>query len=207
MKGLADQNHYEILETHLGATLEEIDRAYQLALVTYADDSLARYSVFGEREVSVLRERIESAYDVLKNADSRRTYDSKLPEEDHALAPADAPPQGSEAPAMAPGFEDLDEESGEFDGPRLRRTRLRRGIEIDNIASITKINPLYLRFIEDERFLDLPAAVYVRGFVCEFARCLGLDPQRVAVSFMRRFEESRSEALSRRAGRKRRSRG
>ena len=79
MKGLADQNHYEILETHLGATLEEIDRAYQLALVTYADDSLARYSVFGEREVSVLRERIESAYDVLKNADSRRTYDSKLP--------------------------------------------------------------------------------------------------------------------------------
>jgi DnaJ-class molecular chaperone len=46
LKPLSEQNYYEILETQTGATREEIERAYRLALATYADDSLAGYSVF-----------------------------------------------------------------------------------------------------------------------------------------------------------------
>ena len=56
------------------------------------------------------------------------------------------------------------------------------------------MNPTYLRFIEEERFDDLPAAVYVRGFVKGYARCLGLDPDRVAPSYMRRYEERSTSA-------------
>ncbi len=67
--------------------------------------------------------------------------------------------------------------------------RERRSIEIDEIAGVTKVNPTYLRFLEEERFDDLPAAVYVRGFLKSYARCLGLDPDRVARSYMRRYEE------------------
>jgi len=89
------------------------------------------------------------------------------------------------------GFEDGEDEGAEWTGPRLRRARLLRGLEIDDVAAATKVNPTYLRFIEEERFDGLPALVYVRGFVTAYARLLGLDPNRVAPSYAARCEEQR----------------
>ena len=190
MKSLSEQDNYEILETSRGASVGEIERAYRLALTTYSEDSLAGYSVFEDGDVRVLRDRIEQAYAVLSDRDARTAYDSTLEAVD-----GDEPPASVLAPEEARGiadvFEDLDDSGGEFTGARLRRTRLRRGLEIEQIAAISKINPLYLRFIEDERFDDLPAAVYVRGFVCSFAKCVGLDADPVAKSYMARFVEHR----------------
>jgi flagellar biosynthesis protein FlhG len=88
-------------------------------------------------------------------------------------------------------FDALEEELEDFDGPRLRRSRMRRGIEIEQIAAITKINPSYLRFLEEERFGELPAPVYVRGFVSAYASSVGLDAKRVAAGYMKRFEANR----------------
>jgi cytoskeletal protein RodZ len=87
-------------------------------------------------------------------------------------------------------FEDVGE--GEFDGLRLRRTRLFRGYEIDDISDVTKVSGTHLRNIEDENFIDLPADVYVRGFVTAYARTIGLDPKLVVPSYMARVLESRS---------------
>jgi cytoskeletal protein RodZ len=56
------------------------------------------------------------------------------------------------------------------------------------------VNPTYLRFIEDDDFENLPAPVYVRGFVSAYARCLGLDPARVVTDYMERFEAARPSA-------------
>jgi len=81
----------------------------------------------------------------------------------------------------------------------LRRFRCRRrcarGIEIDQIADSTKINPTYLRCIEEERFEYLPAEVYVRGFVISYARCVGLDPKRIVGGFMDRMMQTRQQNL------------
>jgi flagellar biosynthesis protein FlhG len=85
-------------------------------------------------------------------------------------------------------LEALAEEGGEFDGARLRRSRLRAGIELEDISGITKITPSYLRFIEEDRYGELPAPVYVRGFVRAYADCVGLDSTRVATSYMKKFE-------------------
>lgn len=86
-----------------------------------------------------------------------------------------------------------DDEGAEWTGPRLRRARLLRGLEIDDVATATKVNPTYLRFLEEERFDDLPAVVYVRGFVAAYARLLGIDPHPVAASYVARCEEHRRE--------------
>jgi flagellar biosynthesis protein FlhG len=61
-------------------------------------------------------------------------------------------------------------------------------MELEDISGITKISPTYLRFIEEERFSELPAPVYVRGFVTAYANSVGLDGKRVAASYMRNFE-------------------
>lgn len=223
MKPLEEMTHYEVLELEADAPAEEVERAYRMARETWSEGSLAAYSLYGEEEVAALREAVERAWRVLGDPEQRRAYDASLraAERGEALAAAEgAPPlAGPAAPASGeevgpvrglgparPRFGDLEdaEEEGEaFDGPRLRRVRLRRGLEIEQVAKVTKVNPTYLRFIEDEQFSDLPAPVYVRGFVTAFARCVGLDPERVLPDYMRRFREARqAPARSRALGRR-----
>ena len=207
MKPLSEQDHYEALDVSRSATRDEIERAYHLARATYADDSLAGYSVFQEGEAPLLRERIELAFRTLSDTEARRAYDTELLEtrpatlESSEARAVPAPPLEYAAPLLPPRTslahdledEDPEEEDAEFDGQRLQRVRVRRGIELEEIAGVTKVNPTYLRFIEEERFDDLPAAVYVRGFLKSYARCVGLDPDRVARSYMRRFDERSSK--------------
>lgn len=212
MRSLFDQNHYEVLEIQRGATSEQIERSYRMALATYADDSLAGYSLFSEGDSSAIRERIEIAYRVLGDEASRSAYDVTLDDSGRRDESFDAmiasPPQPVSPllsieepphdPASIAEFEELDNGTGDFDGARLRRYRLRCGMELADIAGITKINNGYLLAIEEERFGDLPSKVYVRGFVTSFASTLGLDTKNVATSYMRLYDKGqRSRRKSR----------
>lgn len=206
MKTLAEMTHYEVLEVGPDVGPDELERAYRLGRAAYAKDSLAVYSIFAEEDSSALRERIEVAYRVLADSDQRRLYDTSLGsgvarEDEIKIAldlsgeDAGAPRDPSEVVREVTEFDafDEDEERG-FDGAWLRRYRLRCGVEIEQVAAVTKINPTYLRFIEDEKFEDLPAPVYVRGFVAAYARCIGLDPERVVLGYMKRLGTTRDPA-------------
>ena len=189
MKSLSEQDHYEVLEISRDASPDGIERAYRLILSTYGEDSLAGYSVVCGADAAAIRERVETAYRVLSDDAARDSYDSSLAGDRPAPAPEPDPEAELALPASAlpEPFEDLDE-GGEYDGARLRRARLRRGIDLGEIATKTKVNASYLAFIEEERFADLPPRVYVRGFVMACAACLGLDPVAVAASYMRRYD-------------------
>lgn len=201
---IPDQDHYELLELLRDATRDDVERAYRMALATWAEDGLAVYSVVSESELCVLRERVEQAYRVLSDAEARSAYDvalgrlrAALPldpdlglddeDEKDQLAPA-------ELPAEIETFEDFSgPDDGHWTGPALRRTRLARGLGLEQITAITKVNLAYLGSIEDERFDALPAAVYVRGFVSAYARCLGLDAGRVANDYVERLQLARPD--------------
>jgi flagellar biosynthesis protein FlhG len=75
----------------------------------------------------------------------------------------------------------------EFSGGLLARVRESQGVELESISARTKIARAHLQAIEDEAYEKLPAAVYVRGFLIEFAKCLGLDPHRVQATYLRRM--------------------
>lgn len=196
---LSEQNHYEVLEVPRQTTPEEIERAYRLARATYEDDSLAGYSILDESDAAAIRERIELAYRVLSNAEARRAYDASLepgerPEEWSEPAPdaeAGHEPDESEARealSTREALEAFDEEGGEVDGARLRRARMRRGLDLDDLARVTKVKRTYLEYLEEERFAELPARVYVRGFVMGYAGCIGLDPRAVSEGYMARYD-------------------
>lgn len=192
MKPLSEQDHYETLEVARESGLEEIERAYRLARATYADDSLAGYSVFGQGDAAAIRERIETAYRVLSDPEARRAYDDFLAGDSRPeAAPIEEVDGAPEVQIPLDAFEDLEDDAVEFDGARLRRARLRRGIELDEVSRITKINAVFLSFLEEGRFAELPARVYVRGFVAAYASCIGLDPIRVASSYMKGYEAAR----------------
>jgi len=74
----------------------------------------------------------------------------------------------------------------EFKGSFLRKIREARKISIEEIADFTKIKRSYVRAIEDEDFDQLPAAVYVRGFVIQLSKMLRIPHDKASNSFMNR---------------------
>jgi transcriptional regulator with XRE-family HTH domain len=60
-------------------------------------------------------------------------------------------------------------------GEELRREREIRGISLKEIADATKISKRFLEAIERNDHRTLPAPVFTRGFVREYARYLGLN--------------------------------
>jgi cytoskeleton protein RodZ len=71
-------------------------------------------------------------------------------------------------------------------GADLKRVREARGVALKDIARASKIGVRFFEYIEADRHKDLPAVVYLRGFLQEYARAVGLDPQRTAGSYLAR---------------------
>lgn len=77
---------------------------------------------------------------------------------------------------QAPPWErEADSEPDSF-GAWLRRQREMREITLREISDATKISLRYLEALEQERFDLLPAKVFARGFLRQYARYVGLDP-------------------------------
>jgi cytoskeletal protein RodZ len=79
--------------------------------------------------------------------------------------------------------------SGPLGGADLRRVRESRGIALREVAASTKIGLRFLEYLEEDRFAMLPPAVYLRGFLQEYARVLGMDPRRTADAYMGRMPQ------------------
>jgi len=62
-------------------------------------------------------------------------------------------------------------------GEELRREREIRGISLKEIADATKISKRFLEAIERNDHKTLPAPVFTRGFVREYARYVGLNAE------------------------------
>jgi len=69
-------------------------------------------------------------------------------------------------------------------GPWLRRQREMREITLREISDASKISLRYLQALEDERFDLLPAMVFAKGFLRQYARYVGLDQDEVVNSFL-----------------------
>lgn len=64
-------------------------------------------------------------------------------------------------------------------GTWLRSQREVRRVDLEAIAQSSKINIRYLESLEEDRFDLLPASIFVRGFLREYARIVGLDANEV----------------------------
>lgn len=60
-------------------------------------------------------------------------------------------------------------------GERLRRERLKQGLDISQVASRTRIGSRYLEAIENDDAGSLPGKFFYRSFVRQYASALGLD--------------------------------
>lgn len=88
---------------------------------------------------------------------------------------AEAP--GVETPAPVSSRESISETEAESFGTWLRHQRELRQISLREIADTSKISLRYLEALEEERFDLLPAPVFAKGFLRQYARYVGLDPE------------------------------
>ena len=73
-------------------------------------------------------------------------------------------------------------------GETLRRERMKRNLELVQIAQELKISSRFLEAIEAEQFDKLPGGVFTRSFIVQYARLLGLDEQRIAGELLRTLD-------------------
>ena len=59
-----------------------------------------------------------------------------------------------------------------------------KNITLDDISLVTRIGKPYLIAIENNEYQALPAPVFVRGFIAQYAKCLCLNPDKVVESYM-----------------------
>jgi len=77
-----------------------------------------------------------------------------------------------------------DEHFGAF----LRRAREEKGFTLPFLAERTKVSRTTLTFLEAGRITDLPAPVYVRGFIRSYSRAIGLAEADPLLLFDRAIE-------------------
>jgi hypothetical protein len=169
---------YAVLGLEPRASREQVERAYRFCVELYGEGSLATYSLLDPTEAEQQRLRVRESYEVLVDEDKRRAYDASqgfLPPDSPVLPfPAPASSSAAELPAVLTGAD-------------LRRIREARGLSLRHIAAVTKIGVRFLEYVEEDRFAFLPAAVYLRGFLQEYARLVGIDPRRAADAYMSRL--------------------
>jgi cytoskeleton protein RodZ len=100
------------------------------------------------------------------------------PPEDESRPVTDSP--GGRRSTRQPPWEKeaVPTETGSF-GEWLRRQRELREISLRDIAERTKISLRYLEAMEADRFDLLPAPIFAKGFLREYARYVGLSPDEV----------------------------
>lgn len=187
------KNLYETLGIARTAADDEIRRAYKRQREVFRDGSFPVVSIVTEKALRDEQARIEEAYDTLLDPNRRRSYDlSTFPAE----APEGAAPPKVIDPRRQHELLQLAEEVArevhaetEWTGNLLRKVREVQGVELVEIAQRTKISSGHLAAIEEERFADLPALVYVQGFVQEYAKFLKLDVTQVSRTYMRRARD------------------
>jgi flagellar biosynthesis protein FlhG len=199
---LPSDSHYELLEVPPTASFEDIRRANRRIRDIYGAESVAISGLYDPASLEAVHRRLDLSYTTLMDAAKRKEYDMELfpdgvpmPVTPASTADVSAPRPAAKVDdpatlAVRPPMPEISPMT-EFSGPLLRQIREAIGVELREIAERSKIGMAYLSALEGEVFAKLPAAVYVRGFLAEYARALGLDGERVKQTYLARFRAAR----------------
>ena len=182
---------YDVLGVPRGASEEDVRRAYKRQREHYAVGNLPLVSLLDDEQVRAEAARVQEAYDTILDPVRRRAYDlSTFPEVEQEDVVELSPVEESQEQLLlqAELARELHPEA-EYSGELLRKVRESLGVGLEDISSSTRIAVGHLFAIEEERYDELPAQVYVRGFVQQLARYLKLDPSQVSKTYLRRMND------------------
>lgn len=89
--------------------------------------------------------------------------------------------------AMEERIQKLQDVNGAF----LKAVRAYKKVSAEEIMDILKISKTYLTALEEDDVTKLPANVFVRGFVIQYAKALKLEHEKVAAAYMEYLRSKR----------------
>ena len=183
---------YDVLGVSRGASDEDVRRAYKRRRALFSSESLPLVSLVDKHQVTAELARIQESYDTILDPVRRRAYNlSTFPEtEQQQPAPSRRRVISEDQLLLQTELAREIRPETAFSGELLRKVRESQGVGLEDISSHTKIAMAYLSALEDERYDELPAEVYVRGFVQQIAKYLDLDTAQVVKTYMRRMRET-----------------
>jgi len=214
MKRITEQNYYELLDISPQASTQEVRWAYDQAMSIYAADSLPTYSLLPEKERELILSRLVDAYKTLTNGHLRDEYNQLLLESGQLIAEELGLSSLEESDTINDKLKEVKVESlltgektGEspilsaedsFDlididstvsGKDIQELRIAREISVEDINGKTNIPKKTLEDIEEERFKELPALVYLKGFLKAYARILNVNESQMVDGYVQRYLE------------------
>ncbi|MET3699542.1 cytoskeletal protein RodZ [Bacillus oleivorans] len=80
-------------------------------------------------------------------------------------------------------------------GNRLREAREAKGLSLEDLQEITKIQKRYLKGIEEGNYAPMPGNFYVRAFIKQYAEAVGLEPEEIFNVYANEIPASHHEDL------------
>lgn len=191
MKDDTFENYYDVLKVDPKASLTEIVAAYHKAKNAFSKESIATYSLFDDSDIQEVSLKLEEAYQILSNPNKRHTYDKVLQEQNreanvNTLTVIEKT-QKTQFPARESQPPPIEKPTPHFDsytGTVLKQIREGKGWSIDDVSKITKVPSRFILAIEEANPKNLPARVYIQGFVKNIANLYQLNPARVVTSYL-----------------------
>lgn len=79
-------------------------------------------------------------------------------------------------------------------GARLKEARVSKGMSLDELQEITKIQKRYLAAIEEGKLEILPGKFYAKAFIKEYANAVGIDPSELLEEHKEEIPETKEES-------------
>jgi DnaJ-class molecular chaperone len=198
-KDFAELNYYEMLNVKPDAAFFEIRHAYNAAIQMYQEDSMISHSFFSQEERKQILSYVEKAYLTLINEKERQSYDNELIRQGFLTSTKwkGSPKKpicifdinrNSGIKSVPKGNNELREKIAQnkriaeiiiqekISGADLKEIRNNLDVSVEHIAQETKISSYYIKCIEEDNINRLPAAVFLKGFIKAYLKCLCLGP-------------------------------
>ena len=186
----ANQTLYELLNVDPYTSEEEIRRAYKGLLERFNPDGFIAYGLYTRTQAEALRYQFDEAYQILSDPIQRQEYDAQT-------FPNGFPPRKiqknitSYSTKLQPLVNKKDAleyaQNHTLNGRGIKQLRIRYDISLEAIHERTKISIHTLRCLEDDRFEELPAEVYVKGFLKQLAHVLSLPQDQILQQYLDTF--------------------
>lgn len=213
MKRNQKQTHYDLFRVPTDASPLEICHAYLDILEVYQDQSMAASAFFSESERKTILSRLEEAYLVLSDPESRADYDRSLIE--MGIMKEGKQYRGTSRQAISlhhvrrkrtlsqslPRQPEVDKsvvsenaliqeilKQDLLTGQDLKKIRTTLGIPLEQIVLQTRVATGTLEAIEEDRFNRLPPLVYLKSFLKLYAQCLQLDTDTIIRGYMNHYK-------------------
>jgi curved DNA-binding protein CbpA len=176
-----EPTYYETLNVSSEASALGIVQAYREIKLIFQPNNLATYSLYSDEELTIMNERIEEAYVILSNSETRRTYDEQF-------GPSESLSKRGGNKVQQPQPKKDKKKEGMplvksiplpklLHGKALKKIRKSQGITLAQIADKTNIPKAYLKAIESEDLSVFPGTFYLKSYLKQYASSMGLNPQ------------------------------